>query len=536
MLAVVHPGVLQDDITAGVRFFFGLPSFLRHKLSLDEAAAILTRRLERREDDFLTLARDAIYSQPASPYRQLLEVAGCLYGDLERLVSSEGLEAALAVLHRRGVYLTVDEFKGRHPAVRGSSTIAVNAGRVRNPLASIHLWSQSGGSRGRPTQAGIDFAHIRDRAVNEGLALNARGGLDWAHAAWMPPGSWAIKHVLHHAVWGLVPAHWFSQVDPAAPGLAPRYRWSTQALRWGSRLAGVHIPGPEHVSLEDPLPIAHWMVRLLRAGRTPHLHTFASSAVLLSQAALEAGLDLRGAQITTGAEPVTLARVAAIRETGACAIPSYGSEEAGAIGRGCMAPQAVDDVHLLHDLNAVIPAGQATEKHELAPNTLLFSSLRRTAPWVLLNVSLGDQAVMSQQACGCPLQRLGWSTHLRQIGSFEKLTTSGMNVLDSDVVRVLEETLPARFGGGPTDYQLLEEEADQGISRLRLLVHPRLGPLDDRAVVETFLTAIGAGAGPQRITGLVWREADVIDVQRRPPLATAAGKIFHLHLKSHSST
>jgi hypothetical protein len=109
-----------------------------------------------------------------------------------------------------------------------------------------------------------------------------------------------------------------------------------------------------------------------------------------------------------------------------------------------------------------------------------------------------------------------------------------MNVLDSDVVRVLEETLPARFGGGPTDYQLLEEEADQGISRLRLLVHPRLGPLDDRAVVETFLTAIGAG--PQRITGLVWREADVIDVQRRPPLATAAGKIFHLHLKSHSSS
>jgi hypothetical protein len=53
-----------------------------------------------------------------------------------------------------------------------------------------------------------------------------------------------------------------------------------------------------------------------------------------------------------------------------------------------------------------------------------------------------------------------------------------MTFLDTDVIRVLEEELPARFGGTPTDYQLLEEEADDGQPRLQLLVHPRVGPLN----------------------------------------------------------
>ena len=88
-----------------------LPGFLRHPVSLEEARATLCRRLERREADFLNLARGAIYANPASPYRQLLDLAGCEAGDLERLVSREGVEGALTALCGRGVYLTVEEFK-----------------------------------------------------------------------------------------------------------------------------------------------------------------------------------------------------------------------------------------------------------------------------------------------------------------------------------------------------------------------------------------------------------------------------------------
>jgi hypothetical protein len=147
---------------------------------------------------------------------------------------------------------------------------------------------------------------------------------------------------------------------------------------------------------------------------------------------------------------------------------------------------------------------------------------------MLLNVSLGDQAVVSRRTCGCPLERLGWTTHLREIRSFEKLTAGGMTFLDADVVRVLEQALPARFGGGPTDYQLLEQEADDGSPCLRLLVHPAVGPLNPAAVADALLAAIGPGSGAHRLMALDWRESRLLRVERRAPLATATGKILHL--------
>jgi hypothetical protein len=41
-----------------------------------------------------------------------------------------------------------------------------------------------------------------------------------------------------------------------------------------------------------------------------------------------------------------------------------------------------------------------------------------------------------------------------------------------------------RFGGGPTDYQLLEDEGDDGLPGITLLVHPAVGPLNADAVVD----------------------------------------------------
>jgi hypothetical protein len=113
---------LLEDGAIGLRLLWRLPMALRRPISLEQARAILRRRLERREADFLALVCQAIYANPGSPYRQLLSLAGCEYGDLERLVGRDGLERALQVLYRGGVYLTVDELKGRRPIVRGSGT------------------------------------------------------------------------------------------------------------------------------------------------------------------------------------------------------------------------------------------------------------------------------------------------------------------------------------------------------------------------------------------------------------------------------
>jgi hypothetical protein len=265
--------------------------------------------------------------------------------------------------------------------------------------------------------------------------------------------------------------------------------------------------------------------------------TFPSAVVRLCTAAAETGLDLRRVVFTSAGEPLTSARLAVVHRAGAQIIPRYSSVESGPIGYGCLAREAPDDLHLLHDLVALIQPSETGADREgmgpvgspFLPDTLLLSSLRASAPLILINVSLGDQAVMRERCCGCPLEALGWTTHLRDIRSHEKLTAGGMTFLDTDLIRVLEEVLPARFGGAPTDYQLVEEEAEEGQPRLRLLVHPRVGAVDTEALAETFLSAIGGGTGAERVMELLWREARLLRVERRPPLAAPSGKILHLH-------
>src|SRR5437764_460918 len=103
----------QGDIAVGASFLLSLPSFLRRPITPEWARTILRRRLERREADWLDWLGRAVYRNARSPYRQLLRSVGCEYGDLQKLVGQEGVEGALHVLYRRGVYLTIDEFKGR---------------------------------------------------------------------------------------------------------------------------------------------------------------------------------------------------------------------------------------------------------------------------------------------------------------------------------------------------------------------------------------------------------------------------------------
>jgi hypothetical protein len=110
-----------------------------------------------------------------------------------------------------------------------------------------------------------------------------------------------------------------------------------------------------------------------------------------------------------------------------------------------------------------------------------------------------------------------------------------MTFLDTDLIPVLEEVLPARFGGTSADYQLVEEEAENGQPRLRLFVHPEVGRLDPDTVAETFLTAISQGSGVERVMGLAWRDAGFLKVERRAPLVTRTGKVLHLHVEHQPS-
>lgn len=522
-----------EEIKVGAQFALRLPGFLRRPVGQAEARTILRNRLERREAQFLGLAR-IIYGTPNGPYGPLLRQAGCQYGDLERLVAQNGVEGALAALFRAGVYLTIDEFKGRRAAVRGGATVRVEPGLLQNPRSALHVPARTSGSRSGGTPVLVDLAFLRECAVDTLLALDARGAAGWDKGIWLVPGGAALARLLEFAGFRPIPARWFSQISPSTGALHPRYRWSARLMRWSSVLAGTALPSPEHVSLDEPLPVASWMLDVLRGGRRPHLMTFPSSAARLCHAATASGLDLRGAHFTLTGEPITATRLAAIRSAGADAQPRYGIIEVGPIGAGCLAPEAPDNVHLLHDLVAAIQPGPDGAGSGLPGDALLFTSLHPTAPFLLLNVSMGDRATMTARRCECPLERLGWRIHLRDIGSLEKLTAAGMSFLDTDVIRVLEELLPARFGGGPTDYQVVEEEGSAGEPRLRLLVSPRVGEVDPDAVGEAFLAALSVGSGVERVMGLMWRQARLLRVERRSPQPTGTGKILHLHVPTES--
>ena len=55
------------------------------------------------------------------------------------------------------------------------------------------------------------------------------------------------------------------------------------------------------------------------------------------------------------------------------------------------------------------------------------------------------------------------------------------------------------------------------------MVHPRVGTLVDQDVIRAFRAGL-------RATGRLWDTPGFLRVERRPPIATASGKILHLHL------
>jgi hypothetical protein len=209
--------------------------------------------------------------------------------------------------------------------------------------------------------------------------------------------------------------------------------------------------------------------------------------------------------------------------------------ETGLATYGCEAPASADDVHFFDNLHVVIQPGSTGPETALPARALLMTSLRPAAPFILLNTSMGDQAQVTQRTCGCPIEGLGFRTHLHSIRSFEKLTAGGMTFFDTDVIRVLEETLPARFGGGPGDYQLVEAESEDGTTHLSLYVHPAVGAFVETEVADAFLRAIGRSNDASHVMELQWRQSGVLRVKRRPPLQTASGKVLHLHLLSAAS-
>jgi hypothetical protein len=516
-------GTWLQDIRTLARLGRDLPAFLRTPLTAGQIESHAAGRLRSREARFLAIAERAVYRHTRSPYLRLLRNAGCEYGDLKTLVAQHGLDGALSRLAASGVYVTFDEFKGRREAVRGSQRFTFRDTDFDNPAAAAHLVLHSGGTRGPATAVRTSLDFITERAVSAALAFRAHGLQDHDHVLWLTSG---ITATLMYARLGRAPLVWFYPVAP----LSPAVRTGSQYLLALSRLAGRPLSGPVFHDLAEPAGMAARLAAWLGAGRKLIVTTYSSSAARLAAAAQAQGLDLRGVCFLTLGEPFTEAKRRVVEASGAQTLVSYGFAEGGIVGFGCATPREADDVHVFTGCYGLAQRRRPAGDDGPEVRALLVTSLLPSSPKILLNVETGDYGVVETRACGCSMGGGGLTTHLSHIRSFEKLTGEGMTFVQTDLVRVLEEALPARFGGTGQDYQVLERE-ERGVSRLWLMVSPGVGDLDDARVRDAFLEELGRGGGLERMGAEFWRRAQTVTVRREWPKATKAGKVLPFQIE-----
>ena len=346
---------------------------LRRPLSLGEARRELECRLARREADFLALAARRDLRAPRqrlpAPLSGTRAASSATWRARPPRRPRERPPPALA----QGVHLTVDEAKGRQPVVRGSLTLAPEPDMLTNPLAARHVPVATSGSRGAQTVLLMDVAFVRDQGVNVCLAVDAAGGGDWVKAAWEVPGGSALYRILKLSSFGPRVARWFTQVGPIEP--RPPSALSVEPSpgppgehRRGRAVAGPHPRAARRSSSRRPLdgqrgpPRPHSLdpdVSELRGARLPGRPRRGHRA-------------LTGARFTVAGEPVTAAKLDAIRRSGARAAPRYGTIETGSLAWGCLAPAA---------RTTCTSSTISTRSCSPATAPLLFvTSLRRTAP------------------------------------------------------------------------------------------------------------------------------------------------------------
>jgi hypothetical protein len=520
------------DLKMYWRFLWGLRRFLRQSISLDDARATIRRQLAEREAAFLCLVERGIFGYSRSPYLPLLKLAGCEMGDLRNMVRARGLEATLGALRDAGVYVTFEEFKGREPMVRGGRVFPVSAKDFDNPYLTRHYQAQTGGSTGAGTRVDIDLDHWSAGLPRYKLVYDAYGILNTPTAIWrgiLPDGT-GINNALIMAALRCDHRKWFTPVTSKDLRSSFRYWLATEYTIAMARACGVRVPRPEPVSLDQAAIIARWAAETLRSDGACVIRSSISLAVRVALAAQAEGLDLSGATFMGGGEPPTTAKVQNILSTGARYFAVYALTEIGHVGLGCLHPIDVNDNHYLKDAVAIIQTPRQVPGFDITVPAFNFTTLMPTAPKIMLNVESDDYGIIETRACGCPLEALGYTEHVRGIYSFRKLTGEGATLIGSEMIRILEEVLPARFGGSPLDYQLMEEETEKGLTQLTLVISPNVSVADEAEVIEVVLTALKQSSRAAELAQALWRQAQTLRIKRREPVWTARGKLLPLHL------
>lgn len=523
-----------STLAAYARVVRNVDRFLRDRLTPDQARTIIKQRLETREDRFLAVVEQQIFAHPRSPYLPLLRRAGCELGDLRNVVKRHGLERALEMMRDEGVYFSFEEFKGRRDVVRGNISFRPSERDFDNPLRESDLEVRTGASRSRgsPIKMTLD-AIAENRAIAFSLMLEAVGASQSPLMTWLPgfPSGSGFFLWLGLARIGKPPLRWFAVTNPARSTVSSRHRLLLPAARLLARRYGLRLPAPEFTPLSASEVVLEAMLGARRRWGNCVLITTPSAAVRVASLARQRGESLEHVRFLVGSEPLTPGKAEEIRRTGAGVNSRYIFMEGGAAGIGCGNPNVPDDMHFMADSFALI------QNRRVVPgigqlDAFMFTSLLTLGPKVMLNVESDDFGDISRRHCGCPLDDLGLHRHVGAIRSFTKLTGEGATVFGTGASHLLEEVLPREFGGSSVDYQLLESEDENHLTRLFLIVSPDVGNIDEQMLLKRFnhlmwKAAIGV---PEP-----WFQAQTIQVVRRYPIETPGGKLLPIHTQALAS-
>jgi len=288
---------------------------------------------------------------------------------------------------------------------------------------------------------------------------------------------------------------------------------------------------PRHVPLEQAVILARWGRDQVNVHGRCSIHASVSRILRIAIAAKENGIDLTGVILRGGGEPPTQSKVAQIVSSGATFYSNYAFSEVGPVGSSCLNSAGPNDQHLLKDHVAMIQAIRKLPGFDVEVPAFCFTSLLPTAAKMLLNVESDDYGSVDSRPCGCKWETLGYPIHVRDIRSFRKLTGEGITLVGSDIERVIDEFLPARYGGSSLDYQFAEEEDSRGFTRLILRVAPHLAVDDEQRMIEFVLDSLRQLGGAAAVAEAAWRQAGTLCIRRETPAMTSRGKLLPLDIR-----
>ena len=501
--------------------------FLRRPLDGD-ASARLQANIGRREQNFLELVSRGVFNNPRTPYFHLMRLAGCTLADLRESTARNGLDSTLEQLRREGVYLTHAETKG-HAVERAGVVIANDAAATRNPGAPGGIESISSGSRSEGSVTPTSNAYRVYRENYERLMRQELGVEDRRTATLQPilPAPGGIMFCAGAAKAGKPVTRWFTAGGSFADSF--HYRALTGILIRQARLLGVYLPKPIYLERDDFSPVAAWIAETKSRGSPAFVRSNVSACTRVCAAAQAGNHDIEGTIFLTSGEGITAAKRALIESTRARAYPRYVTSEIGTIGMGCRQLEG-NSVHLFHDSVAVIVHRRAAPFADVEVDSLLFTSVNPLASRVFINAELEDTGWIEQARCDCVFSRIGYKTVIREVQSFGKLSGHGMTLPGSQILHILEDRLPSRFGGAPGDYQLVEQQGKIQ-TEITLRVSPRLAPVDVSGLRTFFLEEIGLVFGGS-LARRTWEHASSVQVEIAEPFRTRTGKVLPVHLTS----